>query len=126
MNLLGVDWGEKKIGLAVSEEGWVKPWEVVARIGVIGKIRGICREKKIKKIILGLPEGKLAKKVKKFSQELEEETKIKVEFLDESLTSQDAIARMRGVGVGQKERRTEDAFAAAVLLEGYLERRSDD
>ena len=126
MNLLGVDWGERKVGLEVAEDGWVEPWEVIPRIGVIGKIRGICQEKKIGKIILGLPEGRLAEPVKKFSQELRKKTDLPVDLVAETLTSQDALARMKEAGKKQQARRQEDAFAAALVLEDYLARPKED
>jgi putative transcription antitermination factor YqgF len=102
--------------------GWVEPWGVVERVRVVGEIKEVCRKKKIEKIILGLPEGRLAKQVAAFGQELRRKTGLPVELAAETLTSQDAVAKMREIGLKQKERQVEDAFAAALILESYVER----
>lgn len=123
MNLLGIDWGERKIGLAISENDWIDPWGIVETKKALTKIVQLCQERKIAKIILGRPEGRIVKMVESFAKELEEKLHVPVVWMDETLTTQDAAARMREVGKSQQTRRSEDAFAAAVLLERYQERR---
>ncbi|MFH1841059.1 MAG: Holliday junction resolvase RuvX [Candidatus Shapirobacteria bacterium] len=124
MNLLGIDWGEKKVGLAISENGWIDSWGIIETQKASAEIAQLCQERKIEKIILGRPEGRIVKAVEAFGKELKRAIGLPLELQDETLTSQDAAVRMKEVGKKQRERRVEDAFAAAVILEGYLERKN--
>ncbi len=118
MNLLGIDFGEKKIGLAMATGPLSEP------IGIVKNLKGIvkfCQEHGINKIVLGLSEGEMAKKQKKVAQRLKELTGLPVELQDETLTTKEAIMKMKQAGKKVKERE-EDAFAAALILQDYLDR----
>jgi len=122
--VLGIDFGLKRIGLAVADENLAQPLVVVANsLGMIDQILEICQQQKIKKIIIGLPEGRLVKKIKEFSQKLQEITGLPIEFQDETLTSEDALDMMIKIGKKKKAREEkQDAFAAAIILQEYLKR----
>ena len=73
-------------------------------------------------ISIGLPEGKIVPQVKQFAEELSQKTGIPVIFQDETLTSQEAVAKMIMAGKRRKARREkEDAVAAALILQSYLD-----
>lgn len=118
MNLLGVDFGEKKIGLALAIGPLSEPIGIVKNLREIVRI---CQKHKIDKIIVGISEGEMAKKQKKFARELGNLTGLSVEFQDETLTTREAITRMKQAGKKIKKKR-EDAFAAALILQDYLDR----
>lgn len=124
MNLLGIDFGLKRIGLAWgdSETGLVEPLGVINRSPkLLPRLVKICQTHKIEKIVVGLPDGKLKPIIKDFALELKEMTNLPVALQDESLTSQKALAMMIETGKSKKARQTEkDAFAAAVILQEYL------
>lgn len=124
MVYLGIDWGQSKIGLAIAEDGLVQPLEVLeSNKNLLGRLSRLCQEQLIGKIIIGLPEGKLEKEVKKFGQKLAKLSSLPVEFEPEILTTQEAIAKMIQAGKRQKARKKkEDAFAAALILQSYLEK----
>jgi putative Holliday junction resolvase len=120
--ILGIDYGLKKIGLALAESGLATPLTVLKKDLSIKRIFEICRQHRVEKIVVGLPEGKIVPQVKKFAKKLSREAKIPVVFQDETLTSQEAIAKMIEAGKGQKARREkEDAAAAALILQTYLD-----
>ena len=119
MRILGIDWGERKIGLAISEEGLAEPLGIILISNIKNKILDICQRQEIEKIVIGLPEGKMARKVKKIAAELAEMTGLPVEFQDETLTSHEAIVKMRQIG---KRIKQEDAISAALILQAYLEK----
>jgi putative Holliday junction resolvase len=122
MNLLGIDYGLKKIGLAVAEAGLVTPLKVVKNDSALRAVVEICRQQDIGKIVLGLPTGKMAPAIRRFGTELSLATGLKVNYHDETLTSQEAIAKMVAIGKGRKARKEkQDAFAAALILQNYLE-----
>ena len=127
MKLLGIDFGLAKIGLAIAEENFAYPFGVVRRCGkFISKIAQICKENQIEKIIVGLPQGRLEEEAKRFAKEISWETGIPVDFQDETLTTREAIAKMIAGGKKRKKRKElEDAFAAACILQEFLEERRE-
>ena len=118
MRLLGIDFGERKIGLAISEGPLAEPAGIVKNLEEVVRF---CQEQEIDKIAIGLSEGKSAKKQKKFGQSLAKLTGLPVEFQDETLTTKEAIRKMKEGGKKVKGRK-EDAFAASLILQEYLDR----
>lgn len=132
MRILGIDYGLRKIGLAISEGVLAEPLLIISnprkasprgkQLSVIGKIAGICQKYGVEKIVIGLPEGKVATKVKGFGPKVAELTGLPVIYQDESLTSKEAVAKMIEAGKKRKDRqRLEDAIAAAIILQSYLD-----
>jgi len=123
MKILAIDYGLKKIGLAFSETGLAEPLLVIRnQLSVVSKISNLCQKYKIEKIVIGLPEGKIATRVKEFGKKLFSFTELPVVFQDETLTSKEAIAKMIEAGRGRKKRQEkEDAIAAAIILQTYLD-----
>lgn len=123
MKILGIDYGLQRIGLALAEVGLAEPLLVIChQASIIKKIARVCQKYKIEKIVIGLPEGELATKIKEFGKKLSSLTKLPVVFQDETLTSQEAIAKMIEAGRGRKTRQEkEDAIAAAIILQSYLD-----
>jgi len=123
MRILGIDFGLSKIGLAVMETGLARPLIVLKHSpDLIDKIFAICQENQIEKIVVGLPEGKMVKQVKSFTRQLTRQISLPIVFQDETLTTKEAIAKMIVAGKKRKVRQEKkDAFAAAVILQKYLE-----
>ena len=133
--LLGIDFGTKRIGLALSDEGAVlaSPREVVygglpALREVIDKIR---ETEGLVGIVVGMPfnmdgtEGAKATQVREFGRWLERTFKLPVEFTDERLTSVEADDAMRAAGLNVRQRRERiDRVAARIILQSYLDRQS--
>ena len=129
MNILGIDFGLKKIGLALadSESKLTVPWGTIeVKSGtqkLIKKIKSLCEKEKVEKIVIGLPESGIVGKIKRFGDNLAKNTNLSVFYEDESLTSKEALAKMIESGIKKKARRKkEDQIAAALILQNYLER----
>ncbi|EKD84747.1 MAG: hypothetical protein ACD_38C00165G0004 [uncultured bacterium] len=125
MKYLGIDFGLRKIGLAVSEGELASPWQILAVKGfsdAIEKTSQIIKEGNFEKIIIGLPEGKMGQVVKGFVNALKKNG-IDVETADETLSSKKGLKAMIKAGIGVKNRRNEDAFSAAGILQDYLDSR---
>lgn len=137
MRVLGVDFGEKRIGLAVSDPGGT----VVVPVGSIERtsdaraaaaLRDAAREREVERIVVGLPllpdgtEGDMALRVRKFAERLRAASGLPVDLADESLTSVAADEALRQAGAMGSRRRpgSRDAEAAAALLRDYLSRRA--
>ena len=129
MNILGIDFGLKKIGLALAdmESKLATPWGTI-RVkektqGVIKKIKALCEKEKVEKIVIGLPESGIVEKIKNFGDDLTRVTNLPVFYEDESLTSKEALVKMIESGVKKKARQEkEDQIAATLILQNYLDR----
>lgn len=123
MKYLGIDFGIRRIGLSISEGTLASPWKVLEVQGLkdsVEKVLKIIKEEGFQKIIVGLPEGKMARTVLGFVNGLEK-TGLDVEASDETLSSQRALQQMISENVPLKKRRSNDAAAAAIILQNYLD-----
>lgn len=119
MRILGVDFGLVKIGLAISEGTLAEPLGIIKISNFKSQISNICQKHGIERIVFGISEGKMAERQKEFAKEIEKITGLPVEFEDETLTSQEAIAKMKQIG---KKIKDEDAISAALILQAYLDK----
>ncbi len=128
MNILAIDFGLTKIGLALADEESKLPFPLkvikvknLSSQQMVELLKEICLKENVKKVVLGIPEGEMAKKIRIFGEELTRATGFSLVYEDESLTSKDALAKMIAAGKKKKTRSEEDAFAAALILEKYFE-----
>jgi len=121
MRYLGIDYGEKRIGLALGEKGLARPLMVLPNNKEIGeKIGQICQKEAIDRLVLGWSED-LKEEIKTFKESLEGRLGLLVELEDETLTSRVGIATMIETGSKRKKRKKEaDAAAAAEILASFL------
>ena len=129
MKVLGIDFGLKKIGLALTEGYLVEPLEVLIvkekKEKVIQRISSLCEKENIEKIVLGLPDSGLVKKIKNFGEELKKITRLPVVYQSETLTTKEAIVKMREIGLKRKsKKKKEDAIAAALILQSWLDKKN--
>ncbi len=123
MKYLGIDFGLRRIGLAVSEGELASSWQVLEVKNfsdAVEKVSKIIKEGGFEKIIVGLPEGKMGQNVIGFTNALKK-MRILIETSDETLSSKNAMQDMIKQGVPQKKRRFNDARAAAIILQNYLD-----
>lgn len=133
MRILAVDHGEKRIGLALSDPTGtiaspLKVIEHVSRLMDAAQVATLAQENDVERIVIGQSfdeEGKLnlaGRRAAKFAQALMEQTDIPVVLWDESFSTQDARAARIELGVSRKKRSGhQDALAAVVILQSYLE-----
>jgi len=133
MRSLGLDIGDKRIGVALSDPGGIlaSPFTIINRKDErldIEAITNIISQKQVEQIIVGLPRsmdgslGKQAEKVKAFTQKLGEHTEVPVQFRDERLTTVSAKRLRQAVNRRKtREKVRYDAIAAALILQGYLD-----
>ncbi|KKR30273.1 hypothetical protein A2715_03200 [Candidatus Woesebacteria bacterium RIFCSPHIGHO2_01_FULL_39_32] len=125
MHILGVDYGRKKIGLAISEGSLAEPFKILRYqdIRKLGEeIKKIVLQFKIEKIVIGISEGKMAEETKEFGRKLEEKLGIPVVFQDETLTTHEAQDLSITAGIKRKKRKEfEDAYSSTLILQDYLD-----
>jgi putative transcription antitermination factor YqgF len=123
MSYLAIDYGTKRVGLAVSRGSLAVPLLVLPnQENLFDELERIITEEKAQKVIVGLSESEMAIKTKNFVLDLEKRLEIPVIFVDETLSSQEVEQRIRQDGIKQKVRNGPiDHFAAALILEDWLE-----
>lgn len=132
MRIMGIDYGDARTGLAVSDEmnilvgdAWtLTEWnpDVVAE-----KIVAEAKMRNVQRLVLGLPknmdgsEGPRAEKCREFGEKLKSLTDIELVMWDERRSSIEAHAILHANGKKEKKhRQSVDAVAASLILEGYL------
>ena len=131
--IMGLDVGDKTIGVAVSDlmgltaQG-VKTVKRVGKKKDIEELTAIIKERQVNKIVSGLPKnmngtlGPQGEKVIKFGELLEEETGIKIEYWDERLSTVAAERSLIEADVRRdKRKKVIDMLAAVIILQGYLD-----
>ncbi len=126
MKILGIDYGRSKIGLAIAElEALPYPFGVISfrtKESLLKRILGIVNKEGIEKVVIGLSEGKFGKETLRFAKELERSLSVPVIVQDETLTTHDAQKLSIEAGINRRKRKKlEDAYAACLILEKYLE-----
>jgi putative Holliday junction resolvase len=136
MRYLGVDLGRARIGLALADDvlRTAQAHRTLRRGGLkldLAAIAEVAREFEVSRVVLGLPlhmdgtEGPSARLARDFAPRLEEALGVPVELFDERLSTFEAETRLRERGLSAEDRRSVvDAEAAAVILQGWLDRRA--
>ena len=131
--ILAIDHGTVRIGLAISDEMELtaSPLKTVdAKHEAEREIARIVKEKRIARIVIGMPllmsgdKGSATERVEKFGASLDKvlQHEVPIEFVDERLSSVEAEASMSRAGITDKRARNEivDQLAAVVILQDYL------
>lgn len=129
---MAIDYGDQRIGLAVSDplgilagEAWTMDEWAMERAAA--RIAEEARKRDVSRFVLGLPknmdgtEGPRAEKSREFKALLENQSGLEVVLWDERRSSIEAHAILHAGGKKEKDhRKTVDAVAASLILEGYL------
>lgn len=137
MRILGLDVGQKTIGVAISDPlGFTAQGITTIRrekkVKDIEEVKKICKEYNVETIVIGLPKnmdnsiGFAGEKIMEFSQLIKEEVDIPIEFWDERLTTVAAHRAMLEADLSRgKRKKIVDKIAATYILQGYLDRLSN-
>lgn len=134
MRIMGIDFGDSRIGVAVSDPlGWTaQGLETIQWKGLMSrpaeKIRQLAQQYQAEKIVIGLPKnmngtiGPSGEKAIEFGNLLAEMTGLEVIRWDERLTTVAANRTMHEVGMKtSKKKESVDRIAAVLILQGYLD-----
>jgi len=132
--VMGLDIGEKRIGVALSDSlriiaGALTVVERVTDDAALKQIIDLARENEAERVVVGMPRsldgslGKQAQAVQSFVDLLKKRTDIPVVTWDERLSTVAAERTMLEVGMKREKRKKHrDSLAAAIILQGYLDR----
>lgn len=123
MKILGIDYGEKRIGLAVSDESqtFARELTILSPKEFWNNIKTIVEDNQITQIVVGLPlnmsgeETEKTREVTSFKLQVTSETGLEVDVIDERLSSVMASHMPGG-------KTNIDSLAAQILLQNYLDK----
>lgn len=136
MRIMGLDYGSKTVGVAVSDTLLItaQSLEIIRRESenklrkTLARIEELIKEYQVTTLVLGLPknmnntEGARVEKTMEFKAMLERRTGLEVILWDERLTTVAADKTMMEVGIRREDRKNYvDKIAAAFILQGYLD-----
>lgn len=136
MRIMGLDYGAKTVGVAISDEMLLtaQPVETIVRARetklrqTLARIEALLEEYQVEKIVIGLPkklnndEGERCEKTREFAEMVERRTGLEVILWDERLTTVAADAVLAEGGVAKQNRKEYiDKLAASLILKGYLD-----
>jgi len=128
VKILGLDFGEKRIGVSFTEGDLVSSLETIVYVNrreAINKIAKICREIEIERIVIGMPAGNLKSEdlVRSFALEINKIIELPIAYEDESLTSCEAERILKKQKINhrsEKYKQEIDRLSAKMILEQYL------
>ncbi len=138
MRIMGLDYGSKTVGVAISDELLLTAQgkEIIRRNEenklrrTLARIEELIQEYGVEKIVLGLPlnmdesVSERSQLCLEFKEKIERRTGIPVEMLDERLTTVEADEIMDEAGIkGKKRKEYVDMIAAQIILQDYLDNR---
>lgn len=129
--VLGIDYGDRRIGLALSDELGLtaQPLRpITTDAGHLDELVTLCQERSVERVVVGLPlsmdgsVGTRARVTLEFANALRAKLDIPVETWDERLTTRQAERSLWGRGLSHKRRRARrDTVAAQLILQSYLD-----
>lgn len=135
--LLALDLGEKRVGVAISDELWitVRPLPYLSRTNwkqLLGAVADLLQHFDAKVLVIGLPlnldgtEGNAAIEAKRIAQNFELSLKVPVYLQDERLTSREAEESLRVAGRTSEDiKKQVDSESAAIILRDFIAQSSD-
>jgi putative Holliday junction resolvase len=130
--ILAIDWGERRMGLAISD-----PLGITAQglptidtkktKDVFSLIKNLIEDRQVDKVVVGLPKnmdgsvGFKGREVERFIRKLAQKIKVEIVSWDERLTTVSSLRSMREMGTKQKEKKTVDRISATLILQNYLD-----
>lgn len=136
MKILGLDYGEARIGVSVSDEMEMlaSPLDTICekdRKLQLEKTAQVAKENRVGKIVVGYPKhmdgtvGHRAQYTEEFAKDLSQMLGVEYVMWDERLSSTEAHRILESGGVSGKKRKTKvDKIAAVIILQGYLDSHS--
>lgn len=133
MKTMGLDFGEKRIGIALSDIlGFLaSPHSTLVRTELdkdIEYLKKIIYENKVETVVFGLPlemsgnKGKTSMLVEDFAEKLKESTNVKIVFVDERLSSVEAEEQLKlTIKDWRKRKELLDQVSASIILQCYLD-----
>lgn len=132
MNILGIDYGLKSVGFAVGEQitnscSTYFSKKFKNRKELVEKIKNLISEWDISTIVIGLPlnmdnsESEMSLEIRNFSKKLEKDINIKINFVDEKLTTYEAKQILKDLNKNKQYiEKNNHGLAAKLILDSFM------
>ena len=137
MRILGIDYGRRRIGLAISDEEGIlaSPFPTYVRERSVAQditaLTSLIDKHGVTAVVVGLPlnmngsRGEMAREAEAFADRIRQETALPVELFDERLTSSEAERVLLEADLPRRRRRDlRDSLSAVLILQGHLDRQN--
>lgn len=127
--ILAIDYGRVNLGFAFTESMIADPIagvKVKTQDDLLTSVLSITQEYQPELIIVGLPEGPLEQEVRSFAAELATVVKSKIVLHPETLSTQEAVTKLREGGAKRKKLQNDHSYAAALILEDYITSQTEE
>ena len=134
MRVLGIDYGTRRLGLAISDEDEIvaNALPMLRRSRSLNRdlmaLRSLIRDREIERVVVGLPlnmdgsRGDMARNAEAFAEELRKRVRLPVMCFDERQTTQEAECILLEADLSRKRRKElRDSLAATFILQSYLD-----
>jgi putative Holliday junction resolvase len=137
MRVLGIDYGRRRIGLALSDEGGIlaSPLPTYVRGRSEGRdiaaLSSLIDKHGVTAIVVGLPlnmdgsRGEMAREAEEFADRIQRKAGLPIELFDERLTSSEAERVLLEANLPRRRRKLlRDSLSAVLILQGHLDRQN--
>lgn len=121
---LAIDYGKNNLGFAFTESIIADPLtgiKIKNQKNLLSAAQNVVKQFQPDAVIIGLPEGPLHSEVKEFAHNLGKCAGVVTILHPETLSTQEAITKLRESGASRKKLKNDHSYAAALILEDYLE-----
>lgn len=119
---LGIDYGRKRIGLALSYGSLAEPLTIIENDErVLEKLHFVCVEHRVVQLVVGISEREMAVESHQFGQLLANQLSLPVKYIDENFTSITVQEKLQWLGGKQRRKDPIDHLAAAEILQEWLD-----
>lgn len=125
MKILGIDYGQKHLGFAIVEDSPLAVPLASTTLNegelAVTKTAQVIKVNHPDRVVVGVPEGRLTDEVQEFARSLQESTGVPTFLHPETLSTKEALSKLRESGASRKKLREDHSYAACLILEDYLE-----
>ena len=122
MKFLAIDYGTKRVGVAINHEWLAEPYAIFDRAVAMQNIADVVVKEHVDALVLGVSDGPMAQEARKFGAEVSVATGLQIIEADETLTSVETHAKLVHSSMPRNRRQQPiDHYAAAAILQDYLD-----
>jgi putative holliday junction resolvase len=132
IKVLGIDYGSKSIGVAIGYHDFTTPLKTFENVttknylNIVEEIAEIVKSESISIIVVGVPDyfknKEIPANIRKLAEDLKDRVvDVNVEYIDERLTTKEAIKTAVEGGISMKKRKEDHSLSACMIIHRYFE-----
>ena len=119
---LGIDYGEKRVGIALANTPIAEPYKILPLTSATEDIKKICENKNITDVVVGVSEAQTKEATLAFVDDLKKSISLPIHLQDETLSSHQVKEHFLNTGMKKSKLHGNiDHYSATIILQDYLE-----